>query len=158
MSIPRLFRDSLFRDSGSTSITIKIPATLPNPWGKKGSRRFASKSPLGFAVELCASRWINGLKTGPGNQHVLYRWKEYEEVKTSTSTTTETVNLSWTDDVRLAISPDAVSITVTINLFNGQKKIELGQKLGEEYYSLEYDKQGGGIVLKPCIPDSLHIP
>jgi hypothetical protein len=133
------------------------PATLPGAWGKAGSARLETKSTEGFAVRVCAKRWTCCFPpdTGPGYQHIVYRWKEFKESDELKKLTHPPARVSWLADVLVRTEPGSEGLLATVKLFSGEQRIEIRERLNGKYYLVEFEPRTGVMLLKPQIPTQL---
>lgn len=133
---------------------IRMPATLPGVWGKAGNQRIESKSTEGFAVRVCAKRWACCFPpdTGPGFQHVVYRWREFKTIKDTEKTAHPGAKIAWNQDTLLRVSPNSDGLIATISLFSGEQRVEIREKLDGKYYTVEFEPKTGAILIRPKVP------
>lgn len=147
-TIPLPFGGGVFRQ----------PDTLRGEWGRGGSQKLQTKTTEGFAIRLCAKRWTDGWPpdTGPGYKHVVYRWKEFKEVrKVEKKSYPLARNVSWLDDEVVKVEQGIDGILAKIRLFSNETNYEIRERLSEPYYTLEIENKNGIILLKPKIPANL---
>lgn len=141
------------------NIIIPQNATLPGQWGRGGSQRLASRTREGFAVRLCAKRWVDGFPpdSGPGNIHVIYRWKEYMDVDSQSEIPLgQDIAVTWSEDKLISANGKINGIRALIKLFTGENRIEIRERLNEKYYSIEINNSTGDILIKPHLPSDLR--
>lgn len=135
-----------------------IPATLPGAWGKAGSARVENNTPHGFAIRVCAKRWTCCFPpdTGPGYQHIVYRWREYKNVDDVQKQQHPGGKIHWNKDNLVRVTPGTDGLIAQVKLFTGEERVEIRERLGTgRYYALEFEPKTGAILIRPQIPTEL---
>lgn len=127
--------------------------TYVREWGASGAYRMQPEwvTPEAFSVAVCAQRRHARLNWGSGEQHVVYKWREYRDHDETVPHNADAKSLAWGARALERLPANTSSIAVTFDDFAGNTQSAAGTSR-LRYAQISYANDTKQLTIEPKAP------